>query len=101
MKRLKCYMETDIVRDRSKGKGEHLQTCNPRYCIFCAAYSAQEFRWVRARTRSATSFCHPKKPPVTVSQAFCMLMMLWACKVTAEMGHICSKANSRAMDVSD
>lgn len=94
-------METDILRGRSKEKGEHLQTCNPSHCIFCAAYPAQKFRWERARTRSATSFCHPKEPSVTASQAFCMLMMLWACKVTAEMGHKWSKANSRAMDVTD
>lgn len=99
MKRPKYYMETDILRVR--GKGEHLQTCIPSHCIFCAARSVPEFRWVRARTRSAMSFCHLKKPPVTVSQAFGMLMMLQACKVTLEMGHICSKAISRAMGITD
>lgn len=98
----KHYVETDALRDRRKGRGEQLQTWIPSRCIFHAACSAQDFWWVRARPRSAMPFCHPKKPPATVLH----LPSLWHINDAiglqnnfAKMGHICSKARLRAMDI--
>lgn len=100
----KHYMQTDVLRDRRKGKGEQLQTWIPSHSIFCAACSAQEFRWVRARPRLAMSFCHPEKPPVTVLHLSSLSHINDAMGLQnkfAKMEHICSKASPKAMDVTN